>query len=126
MAKDRLQLLLLLLPLLLLLLLHHRLPPPPAPPPLLQHYLLQAPRLPPSPSCNNTVVSAYYSIPSKHSHQQYLAWMTNFLTIPDCLVVFVAPEVAEEVRALRPPSLPTLLIPRPLRSSKVRALLNSR
>ena len=38
--------------------------------------------------CNATIVTAYFQINSKHSHQEYLGWMSNMLTFSDCLVVF--------------------------------------
>ena len=62
--------------------------------------------------CNSTLVTAYYKIRSKHSHAKYTTWMTNFLSLPDCLVVFVQPGLEDLVKALRPASLPTLVIPR--------------
>ena len=130
MSRERQHLLLLLLPsfLLLLLLLEHLSGPLRPPGHLaLQHYLLAPARSSPArSSCNTTVVTAYYRIPSKHSHEQYTAWMVNFLSMTDCLVVFVQPELEALVRALRPPGYPTLIIPRPLDRAMVAGLLNSR
>ena len=65
-----------------------------------------------SPTCNSTLITAYYKIPSKHSHTKYTTWMSNFLSLPDCLVIFVEPGLEGLVRALRPASLPTLIIAR--------------
>ena len=74
----------------------------------------------PSPSksnttCNSTIVTAYYRIPSKHRHKEYLAWMVNFLSLRDCMVIFCSPEMQDTLRALRPPAYPTLIIPRPIK-----------
>ena len=65
-----------------------------------------------SPTCNSTLITAYYKIPSKHSHTKYTTWMSNFLSLPDCLVIFVEPGLEGLVKALRPASLPTLIIAR--------------
>ena len=67
-----------------------------------------------NPNCSSTLVTAYYKIPSKHSHTMYTTWMTNFLSLPDCLVVFVEPGLEGLVRTLRPDSLHpyTLIISR--------------
>lgn len=86
----------------------------------LQNYLLPDRRLgPPDQYCNSTVISAYYHIHSKHSHEKYLSWMINFLTLKDCLVVFVQPDLVDTIHALRPPAYPTIVIPRPLSSFHV-------
>ena len=74
---------------------------------------------PPDQYCNSTVISAYYHIHSKHSHEKYLSWMINFLTLKDCLVVFVQPDLVDTIHALRPPAYPTIVIPRPLSSLHV-------
>ena len=60
--------------------------------------------------CNTTIISAYYKIRSKHSHEEYVEWMTNFLTIKDCIVVFVHPEQESIIRELRPPEYPLIII----------------
>ena len=67
-----------------------------------------------SPTCNSTLITAYYKIPSKHSHTKYTTWMTNFLSLPDCMVIFVEPGLEGLVRALRPVALHpyTLIISR--------------
>ena len=64
------------------------------------------------PTCNITIVTAYYKIRSKHSHTEYTRWMTNFLSMPDCLVIFVDPGLEPLIKRLRPASLPTLIIAR--------------
>lgn len=76
--------------------------------------------------CNSSLVSAYYRIPSKHSHEQYTAWMINFLSLTDCMIVFVQPDIQELVQALRPPSYPILIIPRPMSSFLVSSLLDDK
>ena len=44
------------------------------------------------PSCNVTIVTAYYRMKSKHSYEEYLSWMSNFLTLQDCMVIFTEQE----------------------------------
>ena len=94
--------------LLFLVLLHHFYCGPTAIP-VHHHHLLADPggtELSSSyPNCSSTLVTAYYKIPSKHSHTKYTTWMTNFLSLPDCLVIFVQPGLEGLVRALRPASL---------------------
>ena len=45
--------------------------------------------------CEATVVTAYFEMASKHSHEQYLAWMANMLTYRDCMVVFTNQHLVE-------------------------------
>ena len=45
--------------------------------------------------CDATVVTAYFEMASKHSHEQYLAWMANMLTYRDCMVVFTNQHLVE-------------------------------
>ena len=105
-----------LLLLLFLIILHHFYCSPALPLPVHHHHhLLADPGTDSSyPNCSSTLVTAYYKIPSKHSHTKYTTWMTNFLSLPDCLVVFVEPGLEGLVRALRPASLRpyTLIIAR--------------
>ena len=35
-----------------------------------------------------TLVTAYYKVPSKHSHSQFLVWMESLLQTTDNLVIF--------------------------------------
>jgi len=88
----------------------------PAIPPLHQYLLPQHRQHPATHTCNNTIISAYYRIKSKHSYDEYLTWMTNFLSLPDCMVIFVQPDLETLILSLRPPSYTTLVIPRPLES----------
>merc|ERR1719237_403548 len=46
-------------------------------------------------SCNATIVTAYFKMRSKHSHEEYLSWMSNMLTLKDCMVIFTQPELVE-------------------------------
>ena len=78
---------------------------------------------PPPFQCNSTIISAYYKIESKHSFEEYLSWMINFLSLKDCMVIFVQPDLAEIISSLRPPSYPALVIPRPWKSFLVNRIL---
>ena len=44
------------------------------------------------------IVSAYYNISSKHSPAEYFEWITNFLSLLDCMVVFTTPDNANIFR----------------------------
>jgi hypothetical protein len=45
---------------------------------------------------STTVVTCYYNFASKHSHQKYDEWITNFLTNVSCqLVIFTSPDLVE-------------------------------
>jgi hypothetical protein len=93
----------------------------------LQNYLLpQFRQLPASHTCNTTIISAYYRIKSKHSYEEYLSWMINFLSLRDCMVIYVQPDLKETILTLRPPAYPTLIIPRPLESFLVAQMLDSK
>ena len=95
--------------------------------PTLQHYLLPQHRQPPAPhTCNTTIISAYYRIKSKHSYEEYLSWMINFLSLRDCMVIFVQPDLKELILSLRPPAYPTIIIPRPLESFQMAQLLDKK
>ena len=41
--------------------------------------------------CETTLVTAYFRIPSKHSHEEYSAWMRAVLSLDACLVVVADP-----------------------------------
>ena len=64
--------------------------------------------LPPS-FCNVTIVTAYYRMNSKHSHEEYLSWMSNFLTLQDCMVIFTQPDLASLIQILRPANYQTII-----------------
>ena len=46
-------------------------------------------------SCNATIVTAYFKMRSKHSHEEYVSWMSNMLTLKDCMLIFTQPELVE-------------------------------
>jgi hypothetical protein len=49
-----------------------------------------------------TVVTCYYKINSKHSHDNYDRWMTNFLSNVSCnLVIFTSPDLVEYIAEKR-------------------------
>lgn len=49
-----------------------------------------------------TLVTAYFSVPSKHKEKVYIAWMENFLTTVDSpMVIFTDQKSFEVIRALR-------------------------
>ncbi|KAJ1465929.1 hypothetical protein T484DRAFT_3635102, partial [Baffinella frigidus] len=49
----------------------------------------------------HTLVTAYFRIPSKHSHEEYTAWMRNMLSLHDHMVIFTSPDMAESIAGLR-------------------------
>ena len=61
-------------------------------------------------SCEATIVTAYFRMSSKHSHDEYLAWMTNMLTLRDCVVVFTQSDLVDTIKRLRPVFYPTRII----------------
>ena len=75
--------------------------------------------------CNSTMITAYYNIQSKHSHEQYVEWMSNMLTVQDCLVIFTDPDTTETIRSLRPAAYPTLIIPYTIDTFLVNTILTS-
>lgn len=49
-----------------------------------------------------TVVSCYYKIKSKHTHEEYDKWITHFLSKVSCnLVVFTSPDLVEYIKLKR-------------------------
>ena len=54
------------------------------------------------PWCNVTIVTAYYSMRSKHSKAEYLSWMSNFLSLQDCMVIFTQKDFVSTIQSLRP------------------------
>ena len=59
--------------------------------------------LEPRSSCALTVVTAYFRIPNKFSHAHYVSWMSNFLTLKSCLIIFT--DNLSNFEALDPSSL---------------------
>ncbi len=66
-------------------------PAPPAPP-----IAYVTPELP-----GLTIVTAYYSVPSKHSNEEYSGWIKNFMSLQDPVVVFTSPDLAPWIAGLR-------------------------
>ena len=63
----------------------------------------------PSSFCNVTIVTAYYRMNSKHSNEEYLSWMSNFLTLQDCMVIFTQPDFVSTIQMLRPADYLTII-----------------
>ena len=61
-------------------------------------------------SCEATIVTAYFRMTSKHSHDEYLAWMRNMLSLRDCMVVFTQSDLVDTIKSLRPVYYPTRII----------------
>ena len=61
-------------------------------------------------SCEATIVTAYFRMTSKHSHDEYLAWMRNMLSLRDCVVVFTQSDLVDTIKSLRPVYFPTQII----------------
>ena len=61
------------------------------------------------PSCNVTIVTAYYKIRSKHSSEEYLSWMSNFLTLQDCMVIFTQHDFVSTIQTQRPADYQTFI-----------------
>jgi len=58
---------------------------------------------------SSTVVSCYYKIKSKHSHNQYDKWINNFLQNIHCnLIIFTSPDLKEYLLQKRPDCLTPL------------------
>lgn len=56
-------------------------------------------------TCPHTMVTAYFSIPSKFTSSQYLQWMSNFLSVQDCMVIFTSSDMLDTIREFRAASL---------------------
>ena len=49
-----------------------------------------------------SVVTCYYRVSSKHTHDKYDEWITNFLpNIPCQLIVFTSPDLVDYIRDKR-------------------------
>lgn len=54
------------------------------------------------PVVSSTVVTCYYKIKSKHTHDKYDQWITNFLSNISCnLIIFTSPDLVEYIRQKR-------------------------
>ena len=61
-------------------------------------------------TCNATIVTAYFKIPSKHTSEEYIQWMENFLTLKDCMVIFTHVEMTKIIGDRRPQIYPTKIV----------------
>lgn len=52
-------------------------------------------------TCQSTIVTGYFKIRSKFAATEYLAWMKNFLSVQDCLVIFSSEEMMGTMKELR-------------------------
>ena len=48
-----------------------------------------------------TIVTAYFSLPSKHTHEEYLGWMSQLLQLDAAMVIYVDVGFTEVIRSLR-------------------------
>jgi hypothetical protein len=49
----------------------------------------------------NTIVTAYFKIPSKHSYDEYQGWATNMLSMRDAMVIYTSADLVPMVSRLR-------------------------
>jgi hypothetical protein len=50
---------------------------------------------------HSTVVTAYFTVKSKHATEKYLNWMSNMLSLQDAMIIFSSPEMVETMQLLR-------------------------
>lgn len=60
--------------------------------------------------CNNTIVTAYFNVKSKHKAESYNQWMKNFFSLQDCMVVYCDTASAPQVLKLRKSQLQKTVI----------------
>jgi Bacterial protein of unknown function (HtrL_YibB) len=53
------------------------------------------------PTCESTIVTAYFNVPSKFPSHSYTKWMGNILSLQDCMIIFTYPDKLEEMQQLR-------------------------
>lgn len=58
----------------------------------------------------NTVVTGYFQLRSKHSKDKYTLWMRNMLSIHDAMVIFTEPEMVSHIKLLRSHALDRTVI----------------
>ena len=58
----------------------------------------------------NTIVTAYFRLPSKHGSIQYEQWMSNFLSVQDHMVIFTQPELFIQIKDFRSHALDSTVI----------------
>merc|ERR1719357_449892 len=90
---------------------------------ILHNGTLESPKV-----CNATIISAFYHIKSKHSYDEYLTWMINFLSLTDCMVIFTQPDMVSTIKSMRGPqkSSNIVIIPRSIESFMMFQLLNKK
>ena len=60
----------------------------------------------------NTVVTAYFRVPSKHKADNYDGWMKNMLSLQDAMVIFTSPDLVSQIKELRQHALNrTVIVP---------------
>ena len=65
-----------------------------------------------------TIVTAYFSVPSKHTDEVYASWMANMLSLDEPMVIFTTHDNASAVRRMRVHALDrTHIIMMPLRKT---------
>ena len=69
-----------------------------------------------------TVVTAYYSFPSKFTDDRYYEWISNFLKIKDPVVVFTDKQNAKKIRMLAKPKQNIRIQVKPLTSTHISSL----
>ena len=63
-------------------------------------------------SAPNTIVTAYFKIPSKHSQKEYDAWMANMLLLQDPMVIYTTEDLVLKIERLRTHAMDrTLVVP---------------
>jgi hypothetical protein len=43
----------------------------------------------------STLVTAYFNIASKHSHDNYMRWIETMMSVQDNMVIFTSPDLVE-------------------------------
>ena len=57
-------------------------------------------------------MTAYFHIPSKHSHASYRKWIVNFMSLQEAMVIFTSHDLVSEIKLLREhASERTLVVP---------------
>lgn len=51
--------------------------------------------------CNSTMVTGYFRLKSKHSAIKYLNWMSNMLSLQDCMVIYTSSDFVETIQKFR-------------------------
>jgi hypothetical protein len=71
-------------------------------------------------SALNTIVTAYFEIPSKHSSKEYDAWMANMLSLQDPMVIYTTADLVPTIERLRANAMDrTRIVPMALEDTRV-------